>query len=136
MLRVTIENDETTITTDTDTQTVPVSRHTFQAAIARYVWCRYTVRIGAHTAAVILDTIGSAYPLSHELGMILYDAKHRVLLTSEEIRDVLRAPLGVLIETLRTVHAEHAVQLTGAGAALRGLDLLITEETGLVCHIF
>ena len=136
MLLVTIGDDDTQILSDTAARCIPVSRRSFLSAVAGCVWDCHALRIHARTAAMILDTIGSAYPLSRELGMILYLSGHRVLLTSEEVRDALRAPLGVLTETLRTMHSERAMRLTGVGSALCGIDLLIAEETGLVCHIF
>lgn len=136
MLLVTIGNEDTQIISDTAIRRIPVSRRLFLSAIAKLVWERYAVRINVDIAVDILNTIGSAYPLPCELGMILSVSGRRVLLTSEDVRDALRTPLGVLTETLRAMSADCVVRLTGVGSVLRGIDLLITEETGLVCHIF
>jgi len=133
-LRITIGEDKTTVQTVTAIYAIPLSQRRLQGAVARYVWHRYRLRIDRYIAKDILHRIGSAYPLACELGMIVCVEGHRVLITSEEIRGVLRAPLTVLTDALRALPKTEAVYLRDT--ELRGLDLLITEETGLNCYIF
>ena len=113
---------------------------------------KYNLLIGERTAENIKLEIGSAYPLEEERSM---DVKGRNLLnglpenltvTSEEVREALEEPLQRVVEaikeTLEKTPPELAadiiddgIMLTGGGALLRGLDILIHNETGMPVHV-
>jgi rod shape-determining protein MreB len=66
--------------------------------------------------------------------------------TSEEIREPLSEPVQSIVEAVRTTLErtppelsadliDRGIVLAGGGALLRGLDKLLSEETGLPVHI-
>jgi rod shape-determining protein MreB len=66
--------------------------------------------------------------------------------TSEEIREALQAPLREIVEATKVTLErtppelaadliERGIVLCGGGSLLRGLDKLISEETGLACFV-
>lgn len=120
----------------------------FDEAIVRYVKRAYNLLIGRRTAEEIKIQMGSAYPLDSEIAMpvkgrnLVDGLPGRALLTSEEVRTALREPVheivGAIRRTLENTPPELAadiigsgITLTGGGALLQGLDLLIAEETGI-----
>jgi rod shape-determining protein MreB len=69
-----------------------------------------------------------------------------VTIKGEEIRESMSEPLSVIIEAVkRTLEKtppelaadiiDRGIMLAGGGALLRGIDTLISHETGIVTHI-
>ncbi|MBV1930769.1 MAG: rod shape-determining protein [Porticoccaceae bacterium] len=120
----------------------------FDEAITNYVRRRYGSVIGESTAENIKMEIGSAYP-GKEVREI--DVRGRNLaegvpksftLNSDEILESIQEPLAAIVQAVKRVLeqsppelasdiAETGIVLTGGGALLRDLDLLLTHETGL-----
>jgi rod shape-determining protein MreB len=112
----------------------------------------YNLMIGERTAEEIKIRVGSAFPLEQELTM---EVKGRDLssglpktlsICSEEIRDALKEPLNSILESIRITLercppelsadlVDRGIVVAGGGALLRGIDRLISEETGLPVHI-
>lgn len=133
-------------------RSVRVAGDEFDQSIIGYLKRKYNLLIGERTAENIKLEIGSAYPLEEERSM---DVKGRNLLnglpenltvTSEEVREALEEPLQRVVEaikeTLEKTPPELAadiiddgIMLTGGGALLRGLDILIHNETGMPVHV-
>ena len=117
-------------------------------AIVQYLKRAYSLLIGERTAEHIKIDIGSAYKLEETLTR---DVKGRdlmgglpktVSISSEEVREALMEPVTRIVEAVRMSLErcppelsadliDHGVMLAGGGALLRGLDRLISEETGL-----
>jgi len=117
-------------------------------AIVQYLKRAYSLLIGERTAEHIKIDIGSAYKLEE---VLTRDVKGRdlmgglpktVSITSEEIREALMEPVTRIVEAVRMSLErcppelsadliDHGVMLAGGGALLRGLDRLVSEETGL-----
>ena len=120
----------------------------FDEAIINFVRRKYGSVIGDSTAERIKMEIGGAYP-SKEVREI--DVRGRNLaegvpksfsLNSDQILEALQEPLAAIIQGVKRVLeqsppelasdiAETGIVVTGGGALLRDIDLLITHETGL-----
>lgn len=124
----------------------------FDNAIRQFVKDRHQLLIGERTAEDIKRHMGSAYPSEEESAMMV-KGRHvvdglpkTVVLTSEEVREALREPVREIVmairQTLENTPPELAadildggIVLTGGGALLDGLDLLIAEETGVPVRV-
>jgi rod shape-determining protein MreB len=116
--------------------------------IIQYIKRKCSLLIGERSAEIIKTTIGCAYP-DRELRAL--DVKGRNLISgipkiveinSEEVREAIMEPVNIIIATIKNVLenappelagdiVERGIVLTGGGALLTNLDLLIKEETGL-----
>ena len=124
----------------------------FDGAIRHYVKARHQLLIGERSAEEIKIHMGSAYPIEEESAMMV-KGRHvvdglpkTVVLTSEEVRDALREPVREIVAAIRLTLEntppelaadilDGGIVLTGGGALLRGLDLLISEETGVPVRV-
>lgn len=121
-------------------------------AIIEYLKKTYNLMVGERTAEEIKIKIGSAYPQEEELSMevkgrdLVAGLPKTVTITSEEIREALQEPVRAILEItkislertppeLAADLIEHGIVMAGGGSLLRGLDKLISEETGLPVHI-
>ncbi len=124
----------------------------FDDAIIHYIKKEYNLMIGERTAEEIKIKIGSAYPFEKELtynvsGRDLVTGLPKVLsVSSAEIREALREPVNAVVDSIKfTLEKtppelasdimERGIMLAGGGALLKGLDLLISEETGIPVFI-
>lgn len=130
---------------------VRVAGDKFDESIIQYVKKKYNLLIGERTAEEIKIEIGSAYPYEGEgsmkvKGRNLGDGLPKdIEISAAEIRDALADPLLVIIEAVKTTLEQtppelsadiidNGITLTGGGALLRGLDLLVSQETGMPVH--
>lgn len=131
---------------------VRVAGDKLDEAIAQYVKKKYSLLIGQRTAENIKINIGSAYLCEGE-GTIHIKGRNSVdgmpgeaEITSEEVREALSAPLSIMVEAVKTTLEQappelsadimdNGIMLTGGGALLRGLDTLISKETGMPVHV-
>lgn len=121
-------------------------------AIIEYLKKTYNLMIGERTAEEIKIKVGSAYPLEEEMKLevkgrdLVAGLPKAVTITSEEVRSALQEPLRAIIEVaklslertppeLAADLIEHGIVMAGGGSLLRGMDKLISEETGLPVHI-
>lgn len=69
-----------------------------------------------------------------------------ITVSSEEIREALADPVGAIVDAIRSTLEntppelsadiiDNGIMLTGGGALLRGLDVLINRETGMPVHV-
>lgn len=117
-------------------------------AITNYLRRTYNLMIGPQMAENIKIQIGSAAPLQEELKLevkgrdMISGLPRRAVITSEEVREALKEPIGQIIEgvlhTLEQLEPELAADLVdsgvvmaGGGALLRGLDTVLAKATGL-----
>lgn len=131
---------------------VRVAGDKFDESIMQYVKKKYNLLIGERTAEDIKIKIGSAYPYEGEgsiqiKGRNLMDGlPNDVIISASEVRDALADPLSVIIEAVKTTLEQtppelsadiidNGIMLTGGGAMLRGLDLLVAQETGMPVHV-
>ncbi len=132
-------------------KSVRIAGDALDAAIIAYVKKKYNLLIGERTAEEIKIEIGSAYPYPDEGAM---DIRGRNLvdglpanlrLTAAEVREALSDNLYQVIDAIRSTLEktppelaadiiDRGIMLAGGGALLRGLDRLVSEETGIpVC---
>ncbi|MBQ1240157.1 MAG: rod shape-determining protein [Ruminococcus sp.] len=131
---------------------VRVAGDRFDEAILTYIKKTYNLLIGERTAEDIKIRIGSAYPYEDEQSMVikgrnLIDGLPKdITVSAAEIREALADPLNTIVEAIKTTLEktppelaadiiDHGIMLTGGGALLRGIDMLVMQQTGMPVHI-
>jgi rod shape-determining protein MreB len=119
-------------------------------AIMAYIKRRYNLMIGDTTTEQLKINIGSAYKTDGSVQRVV-EIKGRDLISGipktleineGEIREALQEPVNTILDTIKVILentppelaadiVDRGIVLAGGGALLRGLDLLIREETGL-----
>ncbi|MFG0335196.1 MAG: rod shape-determining protein [Maioricimonas sp. JB049] len=133
-------------------KSIRVAGDEMDEAIVESMRKRFSLRIGVQTAEQIKIQIGSAYPLEEELTMevrgldTISGIPRRATVTSEEIREALRKPVEAILESVKHVIeqcdpelvadlSDTGLVLTGGGALLQGLDLLMREQLGVPVRV-
>lgn len=135
-------------------ESVRIAGDELNEAIVQYMRKIYNLVIGERTSEEIKLRIGSAYPSRNDeenmmevRGLHLLSGLPRTVTVKEpEIRECMSEPLSVIIEAIkRTLErtppelaadiVDRGIMLAGGGALLKGLDTLISHETGMVTHI-
>ncbi len=129
-------------------KSVRVAGDEMDQAIIQHLKRTYNMMVGERTSEDIKIKIGSAFPLKDELEMQV-KGRDQVMglpktltITSEEIREALREPVSAIVDAVRVTLertppelaadiVDRGVVLAGGGALLRGLDKLLSKETGL-----
>lgn len=121
-------------------------------AIIQYIKRKYNLTVGERTAEEVKIRIGSIYPQEKEETM---EVKGRSLKTglpetveisSDEIRGALSDTVRLIVEMVKSTLEqtppelsadiiERGIVLAGGSSLLRGLDRLMSEETGLPVHL-
>ena len=123
-------------------------------SISVYLKKVHNMVVGERTAEKIKIKIGSAFPdddfdkTSMEIrGLHLLSGLPRsITLTSGEIREAMSDPLNKIIEAVkRTLErtppelaadiVDRGIMLAGGGALVRGINDLVTQETGIFTHV-
>lgn len=121
-------------------------------AIAGYVRKKYGLMIGDTTAEEIKLNIGAALPLDEEESLEIQGRDQvnglprAITLTTGEVAEALREPLGLMVGTVKGVLEktppelasdiiERGMLLCGGTAQLRGIDRLMTKETGIPAYV-
>jgi rod shape-determining protein MreB and related proteins len=135
-------------------ESVRVAGDELSESITQYMKKVHNLVIGERTSEEIKIFIGSAYPTmdDNETMMdvrglhMLSGLPRTVTVKSPEIREAMSEPLSVIVEAVkRTLERtppelaadiiDRGIMLAGGGALLKGLDTLISHETGIVVHI-
>jgi rod shape-determining protein MreB len=129
-------------------ESIKVAGDRFDEAIITYLKRQYNLLIGERTAENIKITIGCAAPLET---METYEVKGRdlvtgspktITVTSEEICEALSDQINHVVDAVRTALercppelasdiVDNGIVITGGGALLRNLDVVLRERTGL-----
>jgi rod shape-determining protein MreB len=121
---------------------------TFDESIVTYVRRNYGSLIGEATAERVKQEIGTAYPSKEVLeidvrGRNLAEGVPRSFtLSSTEVLEAMQDALSSIVQAVKSALeqsppelasdiAESGIVLTGGGALMRGLDRLLSKETGL-----
>jgi rod shape-determining protein MreB len=133
-------------------QSVRVGGNRFDEAIANYIRRKYNLMIGDRTAEEVKIAIGTALPLERELTMdvrgrdLIAGLPRTIPLTSSEAMEAMEKPLQQVVTAVRAVLEETPPELasdiidkgmvmTGGGSLLRNIDRLLTQVTGVPCHV-
>lgn len=134
-------------------ESVRIAGDELTEAIINRVKREHKLAIGENTAEIIKIKLGSAYPIEgteqtmEVRGLHLLSGLPRTIEVNEvEIRECLSEAVNNIIEAIkRTLEQtppdlaadiiDRGIMLAGGGALLRGLDVLIAHETGIVTHI-
>lgn len=129
-------------------QSIRVGGDKMDDAIVAYMKRKYNLLVGEQTAERVKCQVGNAYPLDEPLTMevkgrdLVAGVPRSVMVNSDEIRDALAEPINAVVEAVMSALEktppelsadikDKGVVLTGGGALLRNLDILLREETGL-----
>jgi rod shape-determining protein MreB len=121
-------------------------------SILHFMRKNYNMLIGEPTAESVKIHLGSAIPLEEELSMavkgrdLVSGLPRTVTVRSEEVREAIQEPILRIVNAVRRALeitppelssdlVDRGVLLTGGGALVRGLDLLIAHEVGLPVRI-
>jgi len=133
-------------------KSVRVAGNKLDEAIARFVRRKHNLVIGETTAEGVKVKIGTAMPSSKEEKMevtgrdSITGLPRQVEISSYEVFESLREPLGKIIGMIKTVMEEvppelssdiidKGIVMSGGTAQLRGFDRLITQETGVPAFV-
>lgn len=133
-------------------RSIRVAGDELDEAIASYIRRAYNLYVGDRTAEQTKIDIGSAFPLQQELQLtikgrdLVSGLPRSAVISSEEVRVAITEPLNAIVEAVKlTLEAtppelaadamDSGIVLAGGGALLRGLDRLISQETGMPVHI-
>jgi rod shape-determining protein MreB len=133
-------------------ESVRVGGTRFDEAIASYIRRKYNLMIGERTAEEVKIRIGSALPLDEPLQMevkgrdLIAGLPRTIPLSSGEVTEAIEQPLQQIISAIRGVLEQTPPELasdiidkgmvmTGGGSLLRSLDTLLTQVTGIPCHV-
>lgn len=135
-------------------ESVRVAGDELNESITQYMKKVHNLVVGERTAEEIKIQIGSAYPTNADEDYImevrglhlLSGLPRTVTIKGPEIRESMSEPLAVIVDAVkRTLERtppelaadiiDRGIMLAGGGALLKGLDTLISHETGIVVHI-
>ena len=130
-------------------RSVRIAGDEMDEAIVQYIRKNYNLLVGERRAEEIKIKLGSAYPMGGERrtmevkGRDLIDGIPKtIVIGDDEIREALREPIMTIVDAVRTALertppelaadiVDKGIVLTGGGALLKGLDLLLRQETNL-----
>jgi rod shape-determining protein MreB len=133
-------------------ESVRVGGTRFDEAIASYIRRKYNLMIGERTAEEVKIRIGAALPLDEPLQMevkgrdLIAGLPRTIPLSSGEVTEAIEQPLQQIISAIRGVLEQTPPELasdiidkgmvmSGGGSLLRSLDTLLTQVTGIPCHV-
>ena len=129
-------------------KSVRVGGDKMDEAILQQIKRKYNLLIGERTAELIKTTIGNAYAVGQVekmqiKGRDLVSGIPKILeIDSDEVRESITEQIDTILETVKIALeqtppelaadiVDRGIVLTGGGALLQNLDMLLREETGL-----
>jgi rod shape-determining protein MreB len=117
-------------------------------AIIQAIKKKYNLLVGERTAEEIKIEIGSAYPMEENKQLevkgrdLVSGIPKTIVINEEEIRSALDEPISQIVESVKAALentppelsadiVDKGIVLAGGGALLRGMDILLREETSL-----
>lgn len=129
-------------------KSVRIAGDEMDEAIVQHIKRRYNLMIGERTAEMIKIKIGSAIPTENEQSMrikgrdLVTGLPKEVEVRSEEVREALQETIAAIVDAVKSTLErtppelagdlmEKGIVMAGGGSLLRGLDKLMSRETGL-----
>ena len=117
-------------------------------SILNYVKRSYNLLIGERTAEEVKIQIGSVYPMDDRRTMevkgrdLVTGVPKTIIITDEEVREALNEAVQSIVDVVKIALertppelssdiVDKGIMLAGGGGLIRGLDILLREETGL-----
>jgi rod shape-determining protein MreB len=134
-------------------ESVRVAGDRLDDAIVAYVKRRYNLVIGERTAEEMKTQIGAAVPLGDDELKMEVRGRDQIsglpktlTVTSSDVTAAIQDSLATIVSVVRTVLErtppelasdviDRGIVLTGGGALLRHLDVLLAQETGIPVHV-
>ncbi len=133
-------------------QSLRIGGNRFDESIASYIRKKYNLMIGERTAEEVKIQIGTAIPLERELQMdvrgrdLIAGLPRTIPITSSEVMEAIELPLQAVVTAVRQVLEQTPPELSsdiidkgmvmsGGGSLLRSFDRLLTQVTGVPCHV-
>ncbi len=134
-------------------ESVRIAGDRLDDAIVAYIKRRYNLLIGDRTAEEVKRTIGAAIPLGDDEMRMEIRGRDQIsglpktlTVTSSDVTAAIQDALATIVSVVRTVLErtppelasdviDRGIVLTGGGAMLRHIDVLIAQETGIPVHI-
>ncbi len=131
---------------------IRVAGDTLDEAIIKYVRKEHSILIGERTAEDIKINIATVHPKGFNLQMdvrgrdLISGLPKVIKITSSQMMEALSEPVSLIIDCVKGVLektppelaadiVDKGIVLTGGGGLLNGLDLLLTEHTGISVFI-
>jgi rod shape-determining protein MreB len=129
-------------------RSVRVAGDEMDEAIINYIKRKYNLLIGERTAEEVKIKIGSAYPLEERQEIevkgrdLVAGIPKTLIISDEEIREALAESVATIVETVKICLertppelaadiVDKGIVMAGGSSLLKGLDLILREETGL-----
>ena len=134
-------------------ESVRVAGDRLDDAIVAYVKRRYNLVIGERTAEEMKTQIGAAVPLGDDELKMEVRGRDQIsgmpktlIVTSSDVTSAIQDSLATIVSVVRSVLErtppelasdviDRGIVLTGGGALLRHLDVLLAQETGIPVHV-
>lgn len=134
-------------------QTIRIGGVEMDRAISQYVKRTHSLIIGEGTAEAVKVAIGSTVAIPEDEARleirgrsVLTGLPKALVLSEREVRLALAEPVAAIVEVVKSTLErtppelvadiiDHGMILTGGGALLRGLDVLLVKETGITVYI-
>jgi rod shape-determining protein MreB len=134
-------------------ESVRIAGDRLDDAIVAYVKRRYNLVIGERTAEEMKTTIGAAVPMGEDELKMEVRGRDQIsgmpktlTVTSSDVTSAIQDSLATIVSVVRSVLErtppelasdviDRGIVLTGGGAMLRHIDVLLAQETGIPVHI-